>query len=119
MNEESAMNFWGRVEQAQQLENRSLRAICNETGISYKTIMNAKSYARLPSLEVASKLANELHCSIDWLLLGSDKTVTVDNESQLVRQILSDPRKKAIVEKIASSNQSALFSIEYLLGIRK
>lgn len=119
MNEESAMNFWGRIEQAQQLEGRSLKAICRETGISYQTIMNEKTYARLPSLEVASKLASELHCSIDWLMFGENMSVTIDNESQVVRQILSDPRKKAIVEKVASSNQSALFSIEYLLGIRK
>ena len=60
MSEETAMNFWGRVEQAQQLEGRSIKAICRETGISYQTIMNQKAYARLPSLDDASKLAAEL-----------------------------------------------------------
>ncbi len=117
MNEETAMNFWGRIEQAQQIENKSLKAICRETGISYKTIMNEKSYARLPSLEVASKLATELHCSLDWLIFGDNKSL--ENDSQIIAGLLSDPRKKVIAEKLAISNPSALFSIEYLLGIRK
>ena len=115
--EQLAMDFWGRVEQAQQLENRSLRAICKEKGISYKTIMNEKSYARLPSLEIASKLAAELRCSLDWLVFGENRSL--DSDSQIIAGLLSDPRKKAIVERLALSNQSALFSIEYLLGIRK
>ena len=117
MNEETAMNFWGRIEQAQQLENKSLKAICRETGISYKTIMNEKSYARLPSLEVASKLAKELHCSLDWLIFGDNRTI--ESDSQIISWLLNDPRKKAIAEKLAIASQSALFSIEYLLGIRK
>ena len=118
MNEELAMDFWGRVEQAQQLENKSLKAICRATDISYKTLSNQKSYARLPSLAVAAKLAAELHCSLDWLMFGDDRLVFIEDEKQMMRQVLYDPRKKAIVEKLASSNQSALFSVEFLLGIR-
>lgn len=120
MNEEQlAMNFWGRIEQAQKLENRNnLSEICKAIKVPYQTIINQKSAARLPSLEVASLFAGELHCSLDWLILGSENNVKLENENQLSRQILSDPRKKAIVEKVANLSQSELFAIEVFLQIR-
>lgn len=118
--EQLAMNFWGRVEQAQKSEDRNnLKIICKVIGVPYQTIINQKSSARLPSLEVASKLAAELHCSLDWLVFGSDKEVSIETEQQFANQIMSDARKKAIIQRVANLNQSELFAIEVFLGIRR
>lgn len=118
--EQLAMNFWGRVEQVQKEEDKNnLKTVCKAIGVPYQTVINQKSAARLPSLNTASKLASALHCSLDWLLLGSDRNMTFENEGQLIRQILGDARKKAIVEKVANLSQSELFAIEVFLGIRK
>ena len=118
MNEEQlAMDFWGRLEIVQKNENKNLKAICKNVGIPYQTLINQKSAARLPSLSVALLLASELNTSLDWLLLG-DRTAT-DNDKQLVSVLLTDARKRAIVEKVSSLSQSELFAIEVFLGIRK
>ena len=118
--EQLAMDFWGRTEIAQKAEDKNnLKTVCTSIGVPYQTIINQKSSARLPSLEVASKLADELHCSLDWLMFGSDKRVTIENEQQFIRQIMGDARKRAIIEKVANLNQSELFAIEVFLGIRK
>lgn len=115
--EQCAMNFWGRIEQLQTQEHRpSLKQICDNAGIVYRTIENQKSAARLPSLLTAYKLAKELHCSVEWLLSGE---ITIETHAQAIREISADSRKKEIVEKIASLSQSELFAIEVFLGIRK
>ena len=118
MNEEQmAMDFWGRLEIVQKNENKNLKAVCKNIGIPYQTLINQKSAARLPSLSVAMLLASELNTSLDWLLFG-DRTVTEDDK-QLISALLSDARKKAIVEKVSGLSQSELFAIEVFLGIRK
>lgn len=118
MNEEQmAMDFWGRLEIAQKNENKNLKAVCKNIGIPYQTLINQKSAARLPALSVAMLLASELNSSLDWLLFG-DRTAT-ENDRQLISALLSDARKRAIVEKVSALNQSELFAIEVFLGIRK
>ena len=118
--EQLAMNFWGRVEQAQIEENKlNLKSICKNIGAPYQTIINQKSSARLPSLIVASSLADELKRPIDWLLFGDRKGQSLDDVSKISKLIASDIRKRAIVERIATSSQSELFAIEVFLGIRK
>jgi len=117
--EQLAMNFWGRIEQAQQLEGKgNLKSICHSAGIPYQTVINQKSAARLPSLENAHKLASILDCSMDWLLSGNT-TLESDNEKIIVSLLINDARKKAIAIKIANLSQSELFAIEVFLGIRK
>ena len=119
MNEEQlAMDFWGRIEQAQRSENKnSLKAICKTINVPYQTVVNQKSAARLPSLTVAMLLASELNTSLDWLLFGDNKSSVSDR--QLIGRLLSDARKRSVMERIASLNQSELFAIEVFLGIRK
>ena len=117
--EQLAMNFWGRVEQAQQLEGkRNLKYVCHLAGVPYQTVINQKSAARLPSLENSQKLASILNCSIDWLLLGNSPPES-ENEQKIISLLVNDARKKAIATRIASLSQSELFAIEVFLGIRK
>lgn len=115
--EQVAMNFWGRLEIVQKNENKNLKTVCKNVGIPYQTLINQKSAARLPTLSVAMLLASELNTSLDWLLFG-DRTAT-ENDRQLISVLLSDARKRAIVEKVSGLNQSELFAIEVFLGIRK
>ena len=119
MNEEQlAMDFWGRIEQAQKSENKnSLKAICKSINVPYQTLINQKSSAKLPSLAVAMLLSSELNTSLDWLLFGDNKSSVSDR--QLIGRLLSDARKRSVIERIANLNQSELFAIEVFLGLRK
>lgn len=118
MNEEQmAMDFWGRLEIVQKTENKNLKTICKSIGIPYQTLINQKSAARLPALSVAMLLASELNTSLDWLLFG-ERTAS-KNDIQLISVLLSDARKRAIIEKVSGLSQSELFAIEVFLGIRK
>ena len=118
--EQLAMNFWGRIEQAQTEENKlSLKNLCKSIGAPYQTIINQKSSARLPSLIIAIKLAEELNRPIDWLLFGDKKNNLNVEPAQLFKLIASDARKLAITERVATLSQTELFAIEVFLGIRK
>lgn len=119
MNEEQlAMDFWGRVEQAQKLENKnSLKAICKTINVPYQTLINQKSSAKLPSLTVAMFLSSELNTSLDWLIFGDNEGSVSDR--LLIERLLSDARKRSVIERIANLNRSELFAIEVFLGIRR
>ena len=75
MTELDAGLFWKRLEEKQRGrgKKKSLRAICENTGIPYQTVVNQKCDNRFPTASVIVALAEELDCSIDWLLTGSRK----------------------------------------------
>lgn len=82
--EKLAMDFWGRVEQSQQLCGKNcLKDICRKIGVPYQTIANQKTGARLPSLVVAVSLAKELGTSVEWLLYGVGKDAKVSTDDRL------------------------------------
>ena len=69
MNEKS--DFWLRLNIALIISGkRSLRELCEKIGTSYQTLINQKSQLTYPTLETAIKIAKELDCSMDWLVLG-------------------------------------------------
>ena len=46
--EQLAMNFWGRIEQAQTEENKlSLKNLCKSIGAPYQTIINQSNYGKI------------------------------------------------------------------------
>lgn len=101
------MNFWGRVEQAQQLCGKNnLKEVCRKIAVPYQTLANQKTGARLPSLVVAVSLAKELGTTVEWLLNGIEK----DSRT-------ADSRLDALMKKIEELSQTEIFALEVLLGI--
>jgi len=71
MNMTDTSDFWLRLELVL-IKNRirSLREVCNMVGVPYQTLVNQRCEGRYPSIEVVSKIAREIDCSLDWLVLG-------------------------------------------------
>lgn len=67
---ELAMNFWGRVDNAQKHMGLSLQELCSRAKVNYGTVMNKRSLAKLPNLEAAYSISHVLGKSLDWLLTG-------------------------------------------------
>lgn len=106
--EKLAMDFWGRVEQAQQLCGKtSLKDICRKMAVPYQTLANQKTGARLPSLVVAVSLAKELGTTVEWLLYGVSKDV----------KTTEDTRLSALLKRIEELSQTEIFALEVLLGV--
>ena len=75
MDNNNISDFWQRLEEKQRGRGRkkSLRAICENTGIPYQTVVNQKCDNRFPAVPLVVAIAEELDCSIDWLLTGSER----------------------------------------------
>ena len=116
--EKIAMDFWGRFEYLQSLKNTSLKTICDKNGIHYRTTLNQKSCARLPSLITAFLLAKEVDSTVEWLLFGSEPEYDIESSEQLARTIFNDKRLLSISKKLINLSQEELFSLEVLLKIR-
>lgn len=118
-NERLAMDFWGRVEIAQrEIGISSLKQLCKNANIPYQTVANQKSCARLPNLSTAIRLARQLGCPLEWLVMGGNEepTYTTDNLCRIIGQ---NERLQAIAEKIVNASQPELFALEVFLDIRK
>lgn len=64
-------DFWLRLELTIiGKKKKSLKNVCNKLGVHYQTMVNQKSQQRYPSIEVISKIAREIDCSLDWLVFG-------------------------------------------------
>lgn len=106
--EKLAMDFWGRVEQSQQLCGKtSLKDICRKIAVPYQTLANQKTGARLPSLVVAVSLAKELGTTVEWLLYGVGKDARASEDTRL----------SALMRRIEELSQTEVFALEVLLGI--
>ena len=107
--EKLAMNFWGRVEQSQQLCGKTnLKDISRKIGVPYQTLVNQKTGARLPSLLVATQIAKELGTTVEWLLYGSDKNTSNTENTRL----------NALIKRIEALSQTEVFALEILLGVK-
>lgn len=107
-NERKAMDFWGRVERAQQLSGKTnLKDLCRTIGVPYQTLANQRTGARLPALPIAVALAKELGTSVEWLLSGSGDD-----------KVIEESRIAAIVKKIETMSQNEVFALEVLLGLK-
>lgn len=106
--EKLAMDFWGRVEQAQQLCGKtSLKDICRHLSIPYQTLANQKTSARLPALIVAVSLAEELGTTVEWLLYGISKDARSKEGTRL----------SALMKRIEELSPTEIFALEVLLGV--
>ncbi len=89
MDNNNVSDFWKRLEEKQRGrgKKKSLRAICENTGIPYQTVVNQKCDNRFPTVSVIVALAEELDCSIDWLLTGSERQFSeeLNNVKEKVR----------------------------------
>ena len=100
-----AYELWQRVDKLRR--DTPLTDICKETGIKYTRVRDNRSANRLPSLEDAYAIARYLRCSVDYLLIGEDKSLSAemlfirDNESArlLVRKMMDNP---PILEALAT-----------------
>lgn len=86
--ESNAKEFWQRLEDAQRRTGKTnLQALCRIMDIPYQTVINQKCQGRYPSIPVIISLAKMLHCSIDWLLMGSEAEATLRRIQKVVRKI--------------------------------
>lgn len=107
--EKIAMDFWGRVEQSQQLCGKTnLKEISRKIGVSYQTLVNQKTSARLPSLIVAVHIAKELGTTVEWLLYGLTNNTSLPENSRL----------SALVKRLEELSQTEIFALEVLLNVK-
>lgn len=107
--EKLAMDFWGRVEQSQQLCGKTnLKDIARKIGVPYQTLVNQKTGARLPSLIVAVTIAKELGTTVEWLLYGSGKNASS----------IENTRLSALIKRIEELSQTEIFALEVLLKVK-
>ena len=84
----NAKEFWQRLEEAQiRTGKTNLQALCRLMDIPYQTVINQKCQGRYPSIPTIISLAKILHCSIDWLLMGSEAEATLRRIQKIVRKI--------------------------------
>ena len=99
-----AYKFWGNLDEARR-GRASLKEICTRLGIAYQRIADQRSECRLPKLEDAYCLANELGVSIEFLLTGKDQLTTYP------------PRVERIAKACLNANDEDLSLVERALRI--
>ncbi len=92
-----AMDFWGRLENAQQEAGVSIKDLCQEANVTYQTVMNQRSAGTLPSTMTILKIAHYLDKSMDWLLTGSNSPKDTQ-EQKLALAIMNDKKALAIAK---------------------
>ena len=67
--------FTQRLKEAREKEGLSLKELQSRVGISLSALNNYVAGKTIPPLDVAVKLAKELHVSLDWLSGIAQQTV--------------------------------------------
>jgi hypothetical protein len=73
------MNFWKRVDSLLG-EGQTIKWLCEELTLNYRSIINLRHANRLPSLDNGYKIANLLGTSVEFLLTGHDPYFEDDND---------------------------------------
>ena len=111
----TAMDFWGRVEIAQKEAGiTSFKALCQNAGLLYHSIMNNRSQGRLPEITSIASIAKELGTSIDWLLFGENRPWYAGDE-QIIQVVKLDDRLMRIVRDLIKANPDQINAIKYIL----
>ncbi len=101
--DKNVADFWERLELAQLKANKiTLQNLCKSLGIPYQTIINQKCQNRYPSVTTLLKFADALHTSVDWLLVGTEKTTTA--------------RLETLVAKLKTATTDQINAMEILLS---
>ena len=101
---ENALDFWNRVDEILVKKSESLVGISRKIGVAYQTLINQKCQDRYPSIPVAMRIADELGCTLNYLLTGEE-----------IKPV-SDTVKK-IVERLLKSNTNELEALGTILKI--
>lgn len=97
-----AMNFWGRVELAQNEAGfDTIKDLCQEAGVVYQTVMNQRSSGTLPNLMTILKISRHVQKSMDWLLLGYDNPTDLSKQ-KVAQAILNDQKAYDIARYVLS-----------------
>ena len=65
------MDFWKRVDSFL-APGQTLKWLCCELNLNYKTILNLRNRASLPSIEIAFSIAQFFGTTIEYLISGKD-----------------------------------------------
>ena len=63
--------FYERLKQICSNRNITLKALCEQVGINYRTFQNKKFRGLIPTVEELVKMSEHLDVSLDYLLTGS------------------------------------------------
>lgn len=97
-----AMNFWGRVELAQNEAGfDTIKDLCQEAGVVYQTVMNHRSSGTLPNLMSIIKISQHVRKSMDWLLFG-DTSLTNPSKKEVAQAIVNDQKTYDIARYVLS-----------------
>jgi hypothetical protein len=97
-----AMNFWGRVELAQNEAGfDTIKDLCQEAGVVYQTVMNQRSSGTLPNLMTILKISRHVQKSMDWLLMGYDNPTDLSKQ-KVAQAILNDQKAYDIARYVLS-----------------
>ena len=88
--------FWKRVDKLQIEHNKSTRELALEIGVSYDVIRQQKYREQSPKAEVIIDIAECLHTTTDYLLLGK----TTQLYSTEARYVEDHPEARALVSQI-------------------
>ena len=102
MKKDTAYDFWKRVDD---LNNSSLVALANATGIRYQRIKDQRSYDKYPTLIDTCLIANYLNTTVEFLTDG----ITAGNFCPEAIAVNSDPNLQCLVRLCLEDRQ--LFSV--------
>lgn len=106
--------FWERVNFIAKRKSIKFKSLCDEWGITYKTIMSNRTRQELPSMENAWKIALALEVSLDSLLFGESSS---HEQPDKLLKILSDNNDlKALVWRIAQCSTIQIRAIKTMLA---
>lgn len=107
--------FWERVNVIAKRKSIKFKSLCDEWGITYKTIMSNRTRQELPSMENACKIASALEVSLDLLLFG--EIPSPEQQPDKLLQILSsDNDLKALVWRITQCSAIQIRAIKTMLA---
>ncbi len=113
---DKAMDFWGRVENAQKAKGWTLLELCQRAGLNYGTIMNKRSTAKLPNLEAGVAIAKVLERSVEWLLYGDEASEPVI-QLETIRDIYNDKKLLHISKELGNASDRQIDAIQVILRI--
>lgn len=109
--------FWKRVDKLQIEHDKSTRELASEIGVSYDVIRQQKYREQSPKAEVIVDIAECLHTTTDYLLLGkvahgltAEARYVEDHPEAraLVSQIMEDPALLSALAAVITSCKKSI-----------
>lgn len=112
--------IWARIESRMKTRGENLRNLSEGTAISYDAIRSWRSKQRAPDLEALISFAKYLNMSLDFLVLGDDHALTIEQKyledhpeaRALVRLMMDEPELLPHISALVMAGRKTLTTME-------